>query len=267
MSQVRIKFIASDMDGTLLDQYGRLDPEFFDLFLQLEEQGILFSAASGRQYYSLRDTFAPIKDRLLYVAENGTLVMYQDKELYSCTIPKAEVAEVVKAAREIDGANIVLCGKRSAYIETHDQQSLEEFQKYYHRCEYVPDLLEVEDEFIKVAICHFDGSEELLFPTMNAKFGATHKVVVSAKIWLDVMNAEASKGAAIQHLQETMNYTPAETMTFGDYLNDLEMLQVSEHSYAVANAHEEIKKIARYSAPSNQEAGVLKVIKEKVLAK
>ncbi|EJI1394875.1 HAD hydrolase family protein, partial [Vibrio parahaemolyticus] len=106
MSQVRIKFIASDMDGTLLDQYGRLDPEFFDLFLQLEEQGILFSAASGRQYYSLRDTFAPIKDRVLYVAENGTLVMYQDKELYSCTIPKAEVAEIVKAAREIDGANI-----------------------------------------------------------------------------------------------------------------------------------------------------------------
>ncbi|TOE80031.1 HAD family hydrolase, partial [Vibrio parahaemolyticus] len=68
---------------------------------------------------------------------------------------------------------------------THDQQSLEEFQKYYHRCETVTDLLEVEDEFIKVAICHFDGSEELLFPTMNAKFGATHKVVVSAKIWLD----------------------------------------------------------------------------------
>ncbi|EJP3277603.1 HAD family hydrolase, partial [Vibrio parahaemolyticus] len=33
------------------------------------------------------------------------------------------------------------------------------------------------------------------------------------------------------------------------------------------NAHKEIKKIARYSAPSNQEAGVLKVIKEKVLAK
>ncbi len=93
------------------------------------------------------------------MAENGTLVMYQDKELYSCTIPKAEVAEIVQAAREIDGANIVLGGKRSAYIETHDQQSLEEFQKYYHRCEYVPDLLEVEDEFIKVAICHFDGSK------------------------------------------------------------------------------------------------------------
>ncbi|CAM4403588.1 hypothetical protein VIAG107301_15325 [Vibrio agarivorans] len=49
-----IKFIASDMDGTLLDQYGRLDPELFEIILQLESKGILFSAASGRQYYSLR---------------------------------------------------------------------------------------------------------------------------------------------------------------------------------------------------------------------
>ncbi len=261
MALANIKFIASDMDGTLLDQYGRLDPEFFDLFLQLEEKGILFSAASGRQYYSLRDTFAPIQDRVLYVAENGTLVMHKDKELYSCTIPKPEVAEIVKAARAIEGAHIVLCGKHSAYIEVQGQKTLEEFQKYYHRCKYVDDLLEVDDEFLKVAICHFDGSEELLFPGINSQFGDSHKVVVSAKIWLDVMNAQASKGAAIQHLQQTMNFTPAETMTFGDYLNDLEMLQVSEHSYAVANAHEEIKKIARFSAPSNQDAGVLTVLK------
>ena len=157
MSQASIKFIATDMDGTLLDQYGRLDPEFFDLFLQLEEKGILFSAASGRQYYSLRDTFAPIQDRMIYVAENGTLVMYQDKELYSCTIPKSEIDEIIKAARAVEGTHLVLCGKRSAYIETKDPKALEEFQKYYHRCEYVPDLLEVEDEFIKVAICHFGG--------------------------------------------------------------------------------------------------------------
>ncbi|CAM2933532.1 Cof-type HAD-IIB family hydrolase [Vibrio mytili] len=263
MPHASIKFIASDMDGTLLDQYGRLDPEFFDLFLQLEQKGIVFSAASGRQYYSLRDTFAPIQDRIVYVAENGTLVMHKDKEIYSCTIPKVEVAEIVTAARDIEGAHIVLCGKRSAYIENQDQKTLEEFHKYYHRCERVDDLLGVDDEFIKVAICHFDGSEEQLFSTMNAKFGDSHKVVVSAKIWLDVMNAKASKGAAIEFLQQTMGFTPAETMTFGDYLNDLEMLQVSEHSYAVANAHEKIKQVARFSAPSNQDSGVLTVLRER----
>ena len=265
MSQASIKFIATDMDGTLLDQYGRLDPEFFDLFLQLEEKGILFSAASGRQYYSLRDTFAPIQDRMIYVAENGTLVMYQDKELYSCTIPKSEIDEIIKAARAVEGTHLVLCGKRSAYIETKDPKALEEFQKYYHRCEYVPDLLEVEDEFIKVAICHFGGSEELVYPTMKARFDDTHQVVVSAKIWLDVMNAEASKGAAIKHLQNTLGFTYEQTMSFGDYLNDLEMLKESYHSYAMENAHPKLKEIARFSAPSNVDAGVFQVL-EKLLA-
>lgn len=59
-----------------------------------------------------------------------------------------------------------------------------------------------------------------------------------------------------------MGFGPEETMTFGDYLNDLEMLQVSEHSYAMENAHEAVK-VARFSAPSNRDSGVMKVIKEK----
>ncbi|MGR5258576.1 HAD family hydrolase [Vibrio astriarenae] len=260
-----IKFIASDMDGTLLDQYGRLDPELFEIILQLESKGILFSAASGRQYYSLRDTFAPLQDKILFVAENGTLVMYKGEELYSCTMPKNEIIDIIQTARNIEGAYIVLCGKRSAYIETQDAHALDEFQKYYHQCEYVPDLLNVEDDFIKVAICHFDGTEERVNPTMSQQFGASHQVVVSAKIWLDVMNAQASKGAAITHLHNTMNFGPEHSMAFGDYLNDLEMLSVCEYSYAMDNAHEKVKQTAKFIAPSNKEAGVVKTIKSLLL--
>ncbi|RJX68970.1 HAD family hydrolase [Vibrio sinensis] len=265
MSEMKIKFVASDMDGTLLDENGKLPAEFFDVFPQLEEKGILFSAASGRQYYSLLNTFSSVQDRIVYVAENGTLVMYQGKELYSCTIPKSEIEQIVQKVRAIDGAYFVLCGKRSAYIETQDPQALEEFAKYYHRCEYVEDVLTVDDDFMKVAVCHFDGTEQHVFPTLNQEFGDSHQVVISAKIWLDMMNAQASKGAAIQHLQHTMGFSVQETMAFGDYLNDLEMLQVSGYSYAMENAHEVVKKMARFQAPSNRDSGVLQVIKEKLL--
>ena len=255
MQHTNIKFIASDMDGTLLNEKGQLDPEFFELLPQLEEKGIQFSAASGRQYYSLLETFGEAKDRILYVAENGTMVMHKGEELYSCTIPKPEIDEIIKTARSIEGTHLVLCGKHSAYIETDDSQAVEEFSKYYHRCETVDDLLAVDDEFIKVAICHFGGTEELVYPEMGRAFGHSHKVVVSAKIWLDVMNAEASKGTAILHLQKLMGFTKEQTMSFGDYFNDLEMLQVSDHSYAVANAHEKVKEFARFAAPSNRESG------------
>lgn len=257
-----IKFIASDMDGTLLNENSQLDPKFYDVYERLEARGIMFAAASGRQYYSLVETFAPLRDRMVFIAENGTLVMHKGQELYSCTIPKSEAEVVVKQARLIEGAHLVLCGKQSAYIETQDPQALKEFAKYYHRCEFVEDVLNVDDDFIKIAICHFEGAEELVFPLMEAQFGQIHQVVVSGKIWLDVMNANASKGAAMKHLQKTLGFSYEQTMSFGDYLNDVEMLKESYYSYAMDNAHPEVKKLARFIAPSNQEAGVLQVIEE-----
>jgi Cof subfamily protein (haloacid dehalogenase superfamily) len=262
MPENNIKFIAADMDGTLLDNDGRLPSDFFDVFKLLEQKGIMFAVASGRQYYSLLKTFSPVKDRMMFIPENGTLVMYQGKELYSCKIDTASIYRIIKEARLINGAHIVLCGKKSAYIETQSTKAIKEIKKYYHRCDYVKDLLTVEDEFIKVAICHFNGTQELVYPAMYGKFNVDHKVVVSAKIWLDVMNINASKGDAIKYLQEKLKFSFEQTMSFGDYFNDIEMLQVSFHSYAVENAHEKVKAFARFSAPSNSDAGVLKVIRD-----
>jgi len=261
----KVKFIAADMDGTLLNEHSELDPQFFDLYKQLEDQGIIFAAASGRQYYSLLETFAPVSERMMFIAENGTLVMYRGKELYSLSIDKPSIVRIIEGARSIEGAHIVLCGKQSAYIETQDPLALAEFSKYYKRCLYVDDLLTVDDEFIKVAICHFAGSEEHLYPAINAQFGDSHQVVVSAKVWLDLMNVDASKGAAIKHLQNTLGFSFAETMSFGDYLNDLEMLEESYYAYAMENAHQKVKETARFMAPSNKDAGVYTVIREYLL--
>ncbi|WP_100752733.1 Cof-type HAD-IIB family hydrolase [Vibrio salilacus] len=260
-----IKFIAVDMDGTLLDHNSQLPEDFYSVYQQLEQRGITLAAASGRQYYSLMETFAPISDRMMFIAENGTMVMHQGKELYRCEMDKTSITSIINQARLIEGAHIVLCGTQSAYIETQDPKALKEFAKYYHRCQYVEDLLSVEDDFIKVAICHFDGTETHVWPNFDREFGHSHQVVVSAKIWLDVMNAEASKGAAIKHLQTTLGFSYEQTMSFGDYLNDLEMLKASYHSFAMANAHPTVKQTARFAAPSHREAGVITVIKRELL--
>ena len=58
-----IKLIASDLDGTLLQNGAQeLNPEIYDLILALKERGIHFAAASGRQYASERNLFKPIAD-------------------------------------------------------------------------------------------------------------------------------------------------------------------------------------------------------------
>jgi hydroxymethylpyrimidine pyrophosphatase-like HAD family hydrolase len=61
-------------------------------------------------------------------------------------------------------------------------------------------------------------------------------------------------------LQKALGVTPAQTAAFGDYLNDLEMLQAADLSYAVANAHPDVARVARYTAPSNLEEGVITVL-------
>ena len=60
-----IRLIATDMDGTLLNSKSELDASFFTLFSQLRAQGILFAAASGRQYYNLAKYFDAVKDDML----------------------------------------------------------------------------------------------------------------------------------------------------------------------------------------------------------
>lgn len=260
-----IKFIATDMDGTLLSDANELPCDFFDVFKALDAKNIVFAAASGRQYFTLLNMFEPIKDKVLFIAENGTLVMYQGKELYSATLPKPEVALIIGTVRNIENSHIVLCGKKSAYTETKDQRAQQEIMKYCHQIMFVDDLLDVDDEFIKISVLNFKGTEEHVYPLVAPLFAATHQVVVSGETWLDFMDKQASKGHAIKAMRNQFGFTFENSMSFGDFFNDVEMLNETYFSYAMGNAHPEIKKLARFIGPSNNEQGVITVIKQKVL--
>ena len=70
-----IKLIASDIDGTLL-QNGEtaISERFFAQARRLMAQGVAVCAARGRQYSSLRRLFAPVAEELYYICENGAVV-------------------------------------------------------------------------------------------------------------------------------------------------------------------------------------------------
>lgn len=57
-------------------------------------------------------------------------------------------------------------------------------------------------------------------------------------------------------------------MAFGDTYNDIELLNSVKYSYIVENANKDMKQYAKYMTKSNDEYGVLhivkKVIKEKL---
>jgi len=262
-----IKLIVTDMDGTLLNDQHEIHPDFWEIEESLNEKGIMFSVASGRQFYNLESKFDRIKDRMLFFAENGTHVVYKGKDLYVNSLDKSAAQDFIKKGRELPETHLVLCGKNSAYIESKDDSFFNEINKFYKRIEKVEDLTEVDDTILKVTFCNFNGVEEHTFPHFK-EYTNDYKVAIAANVFIDITSITANKGNAISGIQKELNISPEETLVFGDYLNDLEMMQNAKYSYAMKNAHPEIINASKYVTTfSNNENGVLKTIDELGLLK
>ncbi|MFJ5029762.1 Cof-type HAD-IIB family hydrolase [Streptomyces sp. NPDC088560] len=258
-----IRLIVTDMDGTLLDNAKRMPEGLWPILAELRRRGVLFSPASGRQYATLARQFAEVAEGMVFIAENGTYVVRDGVELSSDTLDASVAARIVRTVRGLaeDGVDVgaVVCGKRAAYVERTDEAFLAEVRTYYAEHRVVADLTAVDDDVIKVALLDFGSAEHTTAPAL-AEFAGTHQVVVSGEHWVDVMNRTANKGTALRGLQRALGITPAQTMVFGDYLNDLEMLDAADWSFAMAGAHPEVVSRARHLAPSNDDNGVLRTI-------
>lgn len=68
-----IKFVASDLDGTLLNDKKLLPEGIFDTIERMYKKGIIFAPASGRQYANLKKLFEPVKDKIIFICETARL--------------------------------------------------------------------------------------------------------------------------------------------------------------------------------------------------
>ena len=258
-----IKIIFSDMDGTLLKDDGQLPEGFDEMISKLKSRDIIFAPASGRQYYSLLRSFDKYKDDFLFVAENGSLVMYQGEEIFSSPLTQKDVAEVRAISKNFVNVLRVYCGKKDAYMlkSQNNPEYRAELEKYYTRNILVDDFDEVDD--IPLKLSFFDGtgnSKNSIYKHLE-HLNDHLQVVLSSDYWVDVINKNINKGNAIKEIQKGLAITADECAAFGDYLNDVEMLQSVTYSFAMSNAHPDLKKFAKYETLSNSESGVLIGIK------
>tara|TARA_R110001583_G_scaffold83631_2_gene220691 strand:- start:13565 stop:14371 length:807 start_codon:yes stop_codon:yes gene_type:complete len=252
----KVKLVVTDMDGTLLNSKSEVSDRFFNIFNQLKKRNIQFIAASGRQYFSIVDRLESIKNEITIIAENGAFAMHGNKELFTLELPSEEISKSINILRKTENVYIVLCGKKSAYIETKDEEFISMFKNYYSEYAIVDDLTKVEnDTFFKIAAFHFECSETYIYPAV-AHLEKELQVIVSGEQWLDISHSNANKGYALNILQHDLNISKEETMVFGDYNNDLKMLALADFSYAMENAHPNVKNAAKFQTKSNDNQGV-----------
>ncbi len=269
-----LRLAAVDMDGTLLDDDKNFPPGMDELLDRMDERGVTFAPASGRQVWTLLDMF-PGRPGMTAIGENGGIVMRDGVEVSSSPLDAPTVREAVRLVREatrgpdgIDGG-LVMCGKRSAYVERSDDRFVDGVMPYYHRTKRVDDQLDVidaiesgdlDDAIVKLAVYALQPVEALAEATLS-RFADTHQYAISGANWADLQVRGVDKGRAVRDLQRFLGVTREQTAVFGDAGNDLSMMSEGDLSFAMANASPDVVEAARFVAPSNNEAGVAQVLR------
>lgn len=261
-----IKLIASDMDGTLLDDEKRLPDDFFETLDGLLERNITFAAASGRTYSALEHLFpSEYVNRISYICDNGACVVHNGSVISSCVLEKSLYDELIRFAEQEDGFQVVACGRKGVYCKDLGKAFIEDVARYYKLHTIVDRFSDLDDEFYKLAISDTKGSVVHGKPLLDKIFNGKINVQASGEEWMDVMPCSVSKGKALKSLQLILGAASSETMAFGDYFNDADMLALADWSFCMENGHNEIKKLCRYIAPNNNRGGVTDCIKRFVL--
>ena len=269
-----LRLAAVDMDGTLLDDDKNFPPGMDELLDRMDERGVTFAPASGRQVWTLLDMF-PGRPGMTAIGENGGIVMRDGVEVSSSPLDAPTVREAVRLVREatsgpdaIDGG-LVMCGKRSAYVERSDDRFVDGVMPYYHRTKRVDDQLDVidaiesgdlDDAIVKLAVYALQPVEALAEATLS-RFADTHQYAISGANWADLQVRGVDKGRAVRDLQRFLGVTREQTAVFGDAGNDLSMMSEGDLSFAMANASPDVAEAARFVAPSNNEAGVAQALR------
>ena len=139
-------------------------------------------------------------------------------------------------------------------------------EEYYPNYTIIFNPNEITEPIYKVALFHEQNSERFIYPFVK-HIENHYKVKVSANHWVDISDNKANKGHAIALIQETYGIKPEDTMVFGDYNNDIEMLKLAKFSFAMKNAHPDVKAVANFETKSNDENGVEYILKQVIDAK
>lgn len=236
------RLIATDLDGTILQNGNRIFPEnLYPLIQDYVKKGGIFLPASGRQYANLRRMFAPVADEIAYIAENGCLVFYKGELLYKAKMDREYGLSLIREMESIDECEVVVSGENCNYIKPKDKEFYSYMLNFVKtNTKLIDDLADVPEDYFKISAFGANGTKAFE-DILKEKFGDVLNVVTSGLKWVDVMPKNIHKGSAIKVLSERLDIPFQDMVALGDHYNDYEILELVGHPVCVENAMPEIK--------------------------
>ncbi len=269
----RISIVAMDLDGTLLGADKKISRENREALKACHERGVKIVLASGRSFESIR-TFAnrlgiecgviSCNGARMDETANGPLLMED-------CIPEEQAIELFGALREADVYFECYTPGRiymtDGYVERFHSHEARVMELDGYRLEYIDSTERMRREAMGCAYKYVVFSpDKRVLERLSEQMGRFDISVTSS--WSDnieLMKRGAGKGKALRAYADRYLIPKDEIMTFGDQINDMDLLAASGWPVAMENAVEGLKKAAKLIAPHHDASGVGKIIRKYVL--
>ncbi|MDO4870156.1 MAG: HAD family hydrolase [Bacillota bacterium] len=271
-----IKLIALDLDGTTLNNEGKLSPGNRQALQDAADKGVNIVIATGRPFCALPEEILAFEPVRYVLTSNGARItdLHENKAFYeNCIAPNAveaavEMLEPLDYVLEtfVDGV---------AYIEGWYYRQVNETRESFRSVDYILKTRRPMDDFYGFMLKNKDRLENINVnfedisekPEMKVKLETLPDVTITSSFDhnLEIGGATTSKAEALRQMSRILGVHPDEMMAVGDSPNDMAMLRVAGMPVAVGNAKPEVKEMAKYVAPSNHDDGVADAVRKFVL--
>jgi HAD superfamily hydrolase (TIGR01484 family) len=254
----RPRLVATDLDGTLLDDEGRISDYTLEVLRGVQALGVRVVVVTARPLRWMDTLWAQIGGGTGIVSNGAITYDVVHHEVLDLQGISADagllIVEAIRAAAP--GAVFALeClgGYRHepAYVDLHPTPPDMR----------VGDLAELWDEpAVKILAQHLTLDAQDFRTRVVDAVGDLATPTWTTDHLMEISALGVTKGGALAALCDRLGLTPEDVVAFGDMPNDLPMLSWAGTSYAVANAHESVLAVADRLAPSNEDHGVAVVL-------
>ena len=244
--------VVCDIDGTLTHD-GSINPSAYtlDIIRQLHDNGIGFGVASGRsdeQLLEMYNSWGLDFDIDLIIGGNGTEYYdgktKENKILY--VLDKEDVKEIITSMLDkFPDLNCSIYRDGMRLLRFEDQMAVQSKKRNKMNNMIVEDISLMWNQD-----CHkvmFRVSEDVMRqiePYANSLNNDRYRCCKTQSTMMEFVHRKADKGNALKRYCEDNKINLNDVWSFGDFINDNELLLVAGHGVCMINGDEDTKKCA-----------------------
>ncbi|MBS1692667.1 MAG: HAD family hydrolase [Actinobacteria bacterium] len=260
--------IATDVDGTLLDDDEKVSPRTRAAVHAAVDAGVRFILATGRPPRWIHPVVDGLGMAPMAVCANGAVIYdpAADRIISARTLSADVLAELAEiATRVIPGAGLAVERVGNSAHDAATPQFVS--SPGYEHAWLNPDNVEVSiDDLlgapaVKLLIRMAGARSADMVAALRDHVGVQGDLTYSTNNGLvEVVPLGISKATGIEELAAPLGLSSTEIITFGDMPNDVPMLRWAGHGVAMGNAHPEATAAADEVTTRNSEHGVARVL-------